>query len=541
MKGILKLSRLSRTPHSSPRFAAIKTPLLLALFLIAFFVGVPLHAHVGSPDVFVQGEAGPYKLFVTVRPPIVIPGVAEIEVRLASPGVTHIDATPMPLTGEASKHPPVPEALKQSLQDPQFYTGTLWIMASGSWQMRFTIAGNQGSSVLSIPVPATASMTNRMQPGLAALLSALGIFLALGMIGIVGAGIREAIVPAGTAILSTRRRPATIAMSVALVVIMVGLYFANMWWKSDAASYASYVYKPLTMQVTLQNDQASGSAGTNAPMLDLKLTDPGWLESRHVDDLLLDHDHLMHFYLLRQPGLDVIYHLHPDRVAPGEFRLALPSVPAGKYYLYADIVHATGFPETLTAMMTFPEINGRQLSGDDAKGTAEAITLTDQTLGRVTHATLTTGTTEESFKLPDGFTMVWNKPVALHARQAQVFEFRLIDPNGNSPKDMSLYMGMQGHAAFVKTDGSVFAHLHPSGSASMAAMMIAANEINPDQQPGKSDQSMAGMSGMQMSDSVSNTVGFPYGFPSPGTYRLFVQMKHSGTVETGIFDALVER
>jgi hypothetical protein len=31
----------------------------------------------GSPDVFFEGQAGPYKLLVTIRPPQVVPGVAE--------------------------------------------------------------------------------------------------------------------------------------------------------------------------------------------------------------------------------------------------------------------------------------------------------------------------------------------------------------------------------------------------------------------------------------------------------------------------------
>jgi hypothetical protein len=39
---------------------------------------------------------------------------------------------------------------------------------------------------------------------------------------------------------------------------------------------------------------------------------------------------------------------------------------------------------------------------------------------------------------------------------------------------------------------------------------------------------------------MSNVVEFPYGFPSPGRYRIFIQMKHSGVVETGAFDAMVE-
>ena len=54
-----------------------------ALPLAALFCAVPLAAHVGSPDVFYEGEAGPYHLLVTIRPPQVIPGVAQIEIRSA--------------------------------------------------------------------------------------------------------------------------------------------------------------------------------------------------------------------------------------------------------------------------------------------------------------------------------------------------------------------------------------------------------------------------------------------------------------------------
>jgi hypothetical protein len=33
---------------------------------------------------------------------------------------------------------------------------------------------------------------------------------------------------------------------------------------------------------------------------------------------------------------------------------------------------------------------------------------------------------------------------------------------------------------------------------------------------------------------------FPYGFPKPGAYRIFVQIKRAGAVETGVFDVDVE-
>jgi hypothetical protein len=35
-------------------------------------------------------------------------------------------------------------------------------------------------------------------------------------------------------------------------------------------------------------------------------------------------------------------------------------------------------------------------------------------------------------------------------------------------------------------------------------------------------------------------VSFPYGFPKAGAYRIFVQVKRAGQIETGIFDARVE-
>ena len=101
---------------------------------------------------------------------------------------------------------------------------------------------------------------------------------------------------------------------------------------------------------------------------------------------------------------------------------------------------------------------------------------------------------------------------------------------------MALYMGMLGHAAFVKTDGTVFAHIHPAGTVAMAAYMMA----NPEGQGSGGGSHGMDMPGMDMGHAaLPNSVSFPYGFPSPGQYRIFVQMKHGNVVETGVFDATV--
>jgi hypothetical protein len=478
------------------------------------------YAHVGSRDVYAEGQAGPYRLSVVVRPPLVIPGVAEIEVRAQTAGVDGITVTPVPLTGEAAKHPPVADAMERNAKDGQFFTGRLWIMATDSWQIRFAASGSQGSGVLSIPLPATAMGTRRMEPGMGIVLAALGIVLMLGMVGIVGAATSEAKLAPGDAAPRTSRRRGYIAMTVTFALLLTGVILGNRWWKSDAADYSRHIYKPLEMTPALQ----SGN------VLDLKLTDPGWVAQRRLDDFVPDHDHLMHLYLIRWLAMDVVFHLHPEPVATGEFQLALPSVPAGDYRLYADVVHAVGFPETMVASMTLPQIAGRPLAGDDAEGTAGAVG------GRSKGGQ---SAQEERFSLPDGYTMIWKKPDALVPKVPVSFQFELLDGKGNPPVDMALYMGMPGHAAFVKTDGTVFAHIHPNGTVSMAAFMMA----NPQGQTAAND----GGPGMDMlamtmgrTGTLSNVVSFPYGFPTAGWYRIFVQMKHRETVETGVFDAQVK-
>jgi hypothetical protein len=488
------------------------------------------YAHVGSPDVYAEGQAGPYKLSVVVRPPIVIPGVADIEVRAQTAGIDRITVAPIPLAGEASKHPPTPDVMDQPTKDSQHYTAHLWIMETGSWQIRIAVNGSGGAGVLSIPFPATALSTRTMQVGLGALLSVLGVLLVVGMIGIVGAAARESKLPPGEPVTAMGRKRAYIAMSVAFAILVAGIVLGNVWWKSEAASYSEYIYKPLQMNATVQTGN----------VLNLKLRDPGWLQQRKLDDFIPDHDHLMHLYMIRWPQMDVVFHLHPEPSATGEFRLPMPSVPAGSYRLYADVVHAIGFPETVVGDIALDQIFGRPLAGDDAAGTAPPVE--DQSnnahMSQDAPATTVRSGQEQRFRLGDGYTMVWKNPTNLRPKTPGDFQFELLDPHGDPPADMALYMGMLGHAAFVKTDGSVFAHIHPTGTVAMAAFMMA----NP--QPGsaaKVSTSGMNMPGMDMkSGSLPDTVSFPYGFPSAGQYRIFVQMKHGNTVETGVFDADVK-
>jgi hypothetical protein len=85
-------------------------------------------------------------------------------------------------------------------------------------------------------------------------------------------------------------------------------------------------------------------------------------------------------------------------------------------------------------------------------------------------------------------------------------------------------MGMAGHAVIVKRDLSVYAHLHPNGSVAMPALMLA-----------KTPHDMFSPERVLPPD-----VHFPYGFPQPGAYRLFVQLRRRTGIETAVFDVAIE-
>ncbi len=479
----------------------MKRLLLFALLLVA---ALPAWAHVGSKDVFQTINAGPYTLYVTVRPPNVIPGVAAVEVRSSGAAVTGLKVTPLPLTGEASKHPPAADIMTASTADPAFYTGSVWMMATGTWQVKFDIQGAAGAQAASVPVLAVPVQTLKMERGMGWGLSAMGLFLVVSMAGIVAASIREARLRPGQTPTPANRRNSWIATGVSVAVMLLIVLLGGKWWNVEARDYAENVFTPATTTATLDGDQ-----------LDLhvsKFTTESTRRNRGNDDYLPDHGKLMHLYAIRQPGMDAVFHLHPTLVAPGDFRLALPAMPAGHYKLFGDVVHRTGFPETLLAEVDVPAtMNGPKLDSEDAS--AFPTPLANGLLG-------------PAYKLPDGYTMVWDPSPALSASTAYTFHFRLLDPAGKSATNMEPYLGMAGHAAFVKTDGTVFAHTHPDGSAAMADVMLASESVG---------------SGMEMApEKFAPEVSFPYGFPSAGRYRIFIQMKHAGTVETGVFDALVK-
>jgi hypothetical protein len=232
----------------------------------------------------------------------------------------------------------------------------------------------------------------------------------------------------------------------------------------------------------------------------------------------------MHLFVVRVPAFDRLAHLHPVRGDDDVFVQRLPTLPAGHYRLFADIVGGSGYPLTGVGEIDAPDLACPALEGDDASWSRPA----EPTAGAAGSAG-PAGPADRTAELSDGARMIWERTGPVRAGVASSLRFHVVGRDG-SPAALDSYMGMAGHAAIVATDLSVFAHLHPAGSVSMPALELA-------------NAGVAGgdpHAGHAMQVTLPADVAFPYGFPKPGSYHVFVQVKLAGKVETGAFDVTVE-
>jgi hypothetical protein len=490
----------------------------IAVLAIGLAGALSMRAHVGSPDVYCEGDAGPYHLFVTVRLPQVIPGVAEIQIRTATSEVRRVEIVPMRLSGAGSNLPPTPDVTEQSKEDPQFFTGSLWLMEDGALKVRVSVDGTKGKGEFSVPVAVFAQRTLKMEKPLRGLLLFLMAFLALGIVFIAGAAVREGNLGPSETVSVERARRARLVMAITAVIVAGILYLGRAWWGTEAGNYERTVnfFKAPAAETTLEDG--------NRLVIRAKGQDPQWAKDVKMEEVIPDHNHLMHLFLIRTPGMEQMWHLHPERITGGAFVEDLPSMPAGHYEVFADIVDSDGFPWTLVGNVDIPQIQSKALAGDDSawSGAGVAVGTRDSNLAQLT----------------DGGRMVWQRGSGpLKASIPMNFRFSVQDKDGKPATDLEPYMGMAGHAEFVSTDLTVFAHVHPAGSVSMVALELA--------RTGQANAPIRMLAGAPKDMVMANAplpaeVSFPYGFPRPGEYRIFVQIKRAGKIETGVFDAHVE-
>jgi len=483
--------------------------LFIPVLAAALLSTARLQAHIGSPAVVLDGAAGPYPVRVIILPPSVVPGRAEINVRLLSGEKEAPVVTVLPVNWRAGlKGAPPPDVAAPVPGDPSLRHSELWLMTSGSYSVHVAVAGPRGSGTVIVPVLSVATQRLPMSPALGTLLAGLGGLLFFGAVALAGAGVRESTLPPNAVPNARQRRRGWEAAVIAAVALGLALGAGKRWWDSEDRNFRmNEIYRPMPIDAALR--EVGGQA-----VVHLELPEVAG-EDNDSSRLIPDHGKLMHLFMIREPQLDALAHVHPFRTGKRSFDVSFPPLPGGRYRLYADVTYETGFAETLTTTVDVP----------DAPRDAGSIGAVPRDLDDSWFL----GTPSAA---PDGeYRLQRTGPAAVRAGRDLTLEFALLDRAGR-PAPLEPYMGMLGHAAIRRSDGSVFSHIHPIGTVSMASQMFFIQQASEQTgAPVAMDPSMH-----LRHATGATTVSFPYLFPKSGSYRIWVQTKAGGRVVTGAFD-----
>ncbi|MCF2442497.1 hypothetical protein L0657_00915 [Dyadobacter sp. CY345] len=540
-------------------------------FIVLILVSIQISfAHVGSSGVLMQGQAGPYKVLIDVKPPDVIPGTAKITVFVETGTAEKILVRPIYFRSGDQGAPSADEILSLPNQPGQFQ-GEVWLMQNGSSSIQIKISGKEGEGEFIVPIVAVSTAQREMPKGLGIGLSILGLLLFLLMITAIGASVSDGLLRPGEVLSPQQKRKRWINMGIATAVCALILYGGSSWWNSWAEDYKEFMYKPLQGSSSIIEED-------NQRIFTLKIDTSDWTKRNRgsmLSTLIPDHGKLMHAFLIRTPEMDAFAHIHPERTDSTTFQAYLPNLPKGKYLVYADIVQYSGFAETIVDTVDIPE---QAEKTSVLKKTAEEDTyvVTDpiNAPGQIPmdDNVVICGKPGTKTVFKDSSYAIWEgKPNrALEAGKPYLLNFEVFNPDG-TPTFPEPYLGMMGHVAVFRSDGSVYIHLHPTGTFAMAAEQTMKNRLTdttklvgrPSSVVFKDsidhylaklkamstierEETLMTEMGMYKQDGGAmigmehgNRISFPYSFPKKGRYRIFLQVKRNGQVLTGAFDAQV--
>jgi hypothetical protein len=471
-------------------------------------------SHIGSPNVLFDGNAGPYPVRVIVRPPEVVPGLAEVIVRLNATDAQRVSIRPV-FWRAGVRGAPSGDALTRVPGEAQVYSGHLWLMAYGSYSVYVTVDGPRGSGTAIVPVNSFATGRLPLPAGLGAILVVLAVTLVVGFLTLVRAGAGESLVPPGETIDAPRRKRANAVTGMAAAILGLALLGGAKWWDAEDSAYRNHMFGSPRVAASFSVD---GSHRT----LTLSVRDTAGFHAIY-SPVAPDHGKMMHLFLVSSTGMQGLAHLHPVQTDSLVFTTEVPSVPAGPYLLFGDIMLENGLSLTVTTRIQIPPATGSVTPSDSDDTWDRTASVTPIAPGAVR-------------VMSDGYSMAWaGGDTPIKAGEPTDLNFVLRDSAG-ATATVHPYLGMAAHAVVVGHDGSVFIHLHPMGTVSTTAQQVFAlrdrgdttqrgrlrtEELKPDE-----------MTDMPMSGQLT----FPYEFPKPGRYRIWVQAKPDRRVLTGTFD-----
>ncbi|WP_157554600.1 hypothetical protein [Nocardia crassostreae] len=423
-------------------------------------------------DLSVAQSLGERELTVIVRRAQPVPGPLRVEVVThagTAPGALTLTATPSDRTAETSStrvelgHRPGP------------YPATLRVTHAGPWEL----AVSDGERTARIPFLVPAQVVTPWER------AAYGGFCVAGAL---------LLVALGSALLARRTWPTLAAAGAMIAALSVGVTGAVLSSSAPPPRAAGILLDPtsdtvddpypeLDLPLTTKYSRPPVNMAVHADQptgrpaeLRLSLTDSA--TGRPVDDLLVSDDALLHLMVVGPSGR--LWHRHPIRTAPGEYRVLLGGTESGEYALAAEIARRGGGLQFLRSSVS--------ITGESAPGTPDPA--------------------------PAGAELSIGDPVA--------GEPTTLTAKFGGPADLQPWLGMLGHLIAV---GPLPAGIPAGTAAGTAPIWAHAHAMTPLPPAGGQapDETVA---------AYGPNIPFTFTFPLPGRYLIWVQAERGYSVLT---------
>ncbi|NBU63458.1 MAG: hypothetical protein EBS29_02980 [Chloroflexia bacterium] len=433
------------------------TPLMIILMIIA--VSWPLHtsAHgiIAGGSRVLDVQAGSYPLRVEVVVPTGAPAVLTAKVwpqrDLTGAVRVTLTATQQDSRATVTQQIAVPAGARMiSVFD-------LTIPQTGTWELRIQIQdATEALGLASVPI----TIYPTIIPPLT-----IPMFLAVAMLALVlfSTTIWPDVKP-WVRLIQAHGFTASLSITVVIGVMMV---WPNLRVDIPTVDTTSRPY--VVTQVIPSHD-----AQRNVDQLKILLHDGS--TGLPVDDVVLHHQALMHLVAI-DPVSHTFLHIHPARIAPGQYIVDIPAIAQGTYDVAIEIERVNSGSQVTHQLV--------QLGVASAPGLPAPATLP---------AKMQSGA--YMFRVETTTPPRVGVPVEL-----QVTAFQAERP----VPALDFWLGMRGHMIVRNSDGAIFGHIHAVGAMNEAFQPVSA---------------------------VGNQVAFVYAFPTAETYAVWVQLMIDGNLIT---------
>ena len=488
----------------------------MKFFNLFFLFSSIIYADIGHYNFTFEGEVFGNTVRALVKPPGVVPGVANITIKTFSQSIDSIKIKPVKWHGKIDSYPhlkigpqgaPPSESMNKLEYMSNFYEGELWLMDFGAYNINIEFFKNGNAEIINIPINSIATQINPMTIQTSSILFCFMLLLLFGATNIITIAYRESTTPYNKEIKSEKIKQSKIVMLGSFCILIFILYTGNEWWKNTEKDYRENLYVPMDNEVQLvSNDKQD--------ILQILFTDELWLGGM-VPDLMPDHGKIMHLYLIKEDHLQLC-HLHPRRnlINSNLFEVVLPDIQYGKYNLYMDVTFESGFSTTL--------INKVDYNIDNIKKNKSNYLISDKDDSYISDAPkhqLKWLNEKKYFNINEDINLTF---------QAQSI--------GGDPSDIQPYIQMGGHGAILKEDNSVFIHIHPIGTISMASQELY-NQNDEIENSGICYFGSPDDSLKTYFENKKSIVNFPpLILDKPGDYIMWIQAKSEEEIITQKFD-----